>query len=293
MSTVSVKGACDIHIHSNPSLIERAYDDIGHARLARDAGMAAICIKSHFEPTASRGYHAEKHIPGVRVFGGIVLNWTVGGLNACAVETQLKLGAKIVWMPTIHALAHGKQYGLGTYGYQSPGLSVPVQPITVFKKDDQTLNNETIAILELVKKYECMIGTCHLSPEEILEIVRVGREMGCQKVVVTHPYFRPPNLTLEQCKQLVDMGAILEMTAGNHCPIPGWGDLQLDVETIQAVGAEHCIISTDSGQPRKSPPPEELRTYVQCLHEKGISIRDLEVMMVSNNRWLLDMEKLA
>lgn len=290
MPAVSVKGAIDIHIHSNPSLMERMHDDIGHARLARDAEMAAICIKSHFEPTVSRGYHAEKHVPEVRVFGGIVLNWTVGGLNPCAVETQIKLGAKIIWMPTMHALAHARKYGLGTYGYQSPGLTVSVTPISVFREGSTQLNEETIAILGLVKQHDVMLGTAHLSPEEIFEVVRAGREIGCQKLVVTHPFFRPPNLNKEQCVKLVEMGAILELTAGNHSPIPGWGNLQLDVETIQAVGADHCIISTDAGQLRKSPPPEELRRYAQCLHEKGISLRDLEVMMIHNNRRLLGME---
>ena len=36
-------------------------------------------------------------------FGGITLNQFVGGLNPWAVETALKMGEKIVWLPTVHS----------------------------------------------------------------------------------------------------------------------------------------------------------------------------------------------
>ena len=42
-------------------------------------------------------------VPGIRVFGGLVLNFPVGGLNPFAVDSYVRLGAKEVWMPSLSA----------------------------------------------------------------------------------------------------------------------------------------------------------------------------------------------
>ena len=70
--------------------------------------------------------------------------------------------------------------------------------------------------------------------------------------------------------------------------IPGYGDLDEDVETIRRVGAERIVIASDSGQPRALPPPETLRVYAQLLFEKGITEDQLDLMLRRNPRWLLD-----
>ncbi len=46
------------------------------------------------------------------VYGGIVLNLNVGGINPAAVDVALKMGAVEVWMPPIHSLAHYQATGL-------------------------------------------------------------------------------------------------------------------------------------------------------------------------------------
>jgi hypothetical protein len=77
-------------------------NDIDLALAAKQQGMRAILIKNHVVITADRAEiaSAQADFP---VFGAIALNLTVGGLNLEAVEVALKMGAKEVWMPTIHA----------------------------------------------------------------------------------------------------------------------------------------------------------------------------------------------
>ncbi len=41
--------------------------------------------------------------PGIRAYGALTLNHSVGGLNPVAVEIAGRSGAKIVWMPTVDA----------------------------------------------------------------------------------------------------------------------------------------------------------------------------------------------
>ena len=42
-------------------------------------------------------------MPGIKAFGAITLNHSVGGLNPVAVELAGRSGCKIVWMPTVDA----------------------------------------------------------------------------------------------------------------------------------------------------------------------------------------------
>jgi hypothetical protein len=88
------------------------FNDIELAREAALARMSAILIKSHQNSTVERAWLVSQWIPEIRVFGGIVLNETVGGLNPAAVQLAVKLGAKQVWMPTRSARNHRRYEGL-------------------------------------------------------------------------------------------------------------------------------------------------------------------------------------
>ena len=48
------------------------------------------------------------------------------------------------------------------------------------------------------------------------------------------------------------------------------------------VGPQHVILSSDSGQAFNPEPPETLRTYVQCLHEKGVDEDAIRQMCIAN-----------
>ena len=96
-----LKGAYDLHMHAAPSPFGRAMDDYGLLQEADAAGMGGIMLKSHYESTAARAQLVNAHGGcTAKAFGGIVLNWPVGGLNPYAVAAGLKMGVRIVWMPT-------------------------------------------------------------------------------------------------------------------------------------------------------------------------------------------------
>ena len=121
---ISLEGAIDIHMHPHPCLFDRLTDDWGVAEGAMSESMRGIVIKCHHESTVSRAQTVTRTLGGIEVYGGIVLNFYVGGLNAGAAEAACKTGGKIVWMPTIdaenHAVAHGSR---GRYDVQKGGLT--------------------------------------------------------------------------------------------------------------------------------------------------------------------------
>src|SRR5712664_2631632 len=104
-------GTIDMHVHSHPDVFGRNIDDIDVARLAKERGMRGILLKNHVTMTADRAALVMKVVPGIEVWGGIVLNNAVGGINPSAVEWMHRMyggRGKIVWLPTFESDKHLK-----------------------------------------------------------------------------------------------------------------------------------------------------------------------------------------
>ena len=292
MAIYSIKGACDLHIHSSPDIFERLANDIETAEACRDAGMRAIVFKCHADTTMTRAWHTSRAVPEIKTFGGIVLNLHTGGINPAAVDVALKLGAVEVWMPTYHSLAHYKETGkMGGYAHMGADAKqeYEVKPITILDENDNLIP-EIEPILKLVKKHNAILGTSHLSAHEALKLIEAGHDMGLERMLLTHPFFSPPACSIEDIKKAVELGAFVEFCAGNALSaIPKPISLDLYKEAIEAVGTEQCIISSDCGHPRKTLPPETLRMFAHALLFKGGPAKDIDAMMKANYDKLLDL----
>src|SRR3972149_4741245 len=94
---IDLTGTIDLHMHTAPDVGPRKLDDLEAARQAAARGMRAILLKSHVTPTADRAVLVERVVPEVRVFGGLVLNASIGGCNPAAVEAALRLRRAGMW----------------------------------------------------------------------------------------------------------------------------------------------------------------------------------------------------
>ena len=100
--TVDLRGAADLHVHFGPDAHRpRSVTALQAAREAAAAGHAALVLKSHDFPTAAVAAVVDEVADGVRVFGGITCDRENGGVNPAAVDVALRLGAKVVWLPTL------------------------------------------------------------------------------------------------------------------------------------------------------------------------------------------------
>jgi hypothetical protein len=287
---VDIKGAVDVHVHSEPDLFPRIADDAGVARHAASMGLRAISLKCHSERTTSRAYLTQQLVPGIQVVGGIVLNRAVGGINPAAVQAALQLGAKHVWMPTVDAANHARTFGsTGVYDKQASTVADAVDTgIEIFDADGRPTDG-LIDVLDLTAKHAAILSTCHLSVPEIERLVATARERGVEKIMITHPFFKVPNLDLERLKRLVAQGAYAEF---GYCTIsPMWNHAPLTrvVEAIQALGPERCILMSDAGQRHNPMPAECLRTFAQCVYESGISEDGVQRMIRQNPLELLEL----
>src|SRR5437762_855610 len=79
-------GVIDMHVHPDPDVFGRSLTDVEMAMIARRKGMRGIVLKNHVVTTADRAALTMQQVPGIEVWGGIVLNSSVGGINPAAVE---------------------------------------------------------------------------------------------------------------------------------------------------------------------------------------------------------------
>jgi len=275
-----LRGAIDFHIHSGPDVYPRLLSDVEVARQAKRAGMRAILIKSHVTISADRAQIAQS-ITGFPVFGGVALNWPVGGLNKYAVDCAAKLGARQVWMPTIHA-THYLKY-VDHVPMFAKAMPKDIKGISIVAGDG-SLVPEVGPILEAIARNRMILATGHLSPEEGLTLIREARRAGVEKIVVTHPLASFVNYSPDQMREALNAGATYLEHVFNDCtrqvahPIPpsALGD------AIKAIGPEHCIMSTDSGQVVNPPPVKMMTWYIREMLKYGLPARAIRSMTKTN-----------
>src|SRR5262249_13709958 len=89
--TSPVEGLIDFHVHTAPDVFGRALADDEEAALSKDRGMEAVVLKSHTALTADRAWIARRRVPGMKIFGGITLNGSPGGLDVDAVRWMWRM----------------------------------------------------------------------------------------------------------------------------------------------------------------------------------------------------------
>ena len=98
-----LKDGYDLQIHVGPDVIPRRIDDLDCAKEFLAHGLRGFVLKSHYIQTGERAQVVTKAVPGIRAFGAITLNHSVGGLNPVAIELAGRSGCKMVWFPTVDA----------------------------------------------------------------------------------------------------------------------------------------------------------------------------------------------
>lgn len=285
---IDVAGAIDLHCHPYPDLFPRLSDDVGIAKYAQDQGMRAVMIKCHHESSVSRAYLTQKIVPDLQLFGGVVLNSYVGGINPAAVEAALKLGGKEVWMPTVDAAYHAEMHG-GTGAYDSQESGQAARPGISAIDEEGNLRPEVIEVIELIAQHNVILGTCHLSPREIALLVTTARERGVQKILITHPFFKVPNLDIDTLKSLVAQGAYAEFGYCTVSPMWNYATLKKVAGAIQILGSGSCVLVSDAGQRHNPMPAEALRLFAQGIFECGVPEEDIYRMIRDNPADLLDL----
>jgi hypothetical protein len=281
----AVRGGYDLQVHVAPDVIERRTDDLDLARDFLARGLKGFVLKSHYVPTAERARVVERAIPGIRCFGGIVLNHSIGGFNPVAVEIAGRSGGTFVWMPTVDAANEtagrpGQSYAKlpfwATIQRELADEGVSPPPLSPLDADGH-VRPAVCRCLERVAKHNMVLATGHIGRDEIFGVVAKARELGVKKIVITHAEFPSQNLTGDEQRQLADLGAVVE-----HCFTTtytnkaSWEDL---FRNVRQTGIERTILSTDLGQTINPPVAEGFAMYAQRFLDAGFSVEEIHQMV--------------
>jgi hypothetical protein len=252
--------------------------------------MRGIVLKNHVSETASRAALVMKVVPGIEIFGGIVLNKAVGGINPDAVEWMHRVygrRGKVVWLPTFESDKHVKVFS------KPDAVGLTVAP-------NGQVTPQMEAILKIIARENLVLATGHVHPEEVIAVVKKGSELGVKNILITHGLTNVPGLTMAQAKEVTQMGAVIEVCflqflAGPNAPLAfltHWTQINAKhvAQAVKELGAGSVLISSDLGQSGNMVHPDGIETAIAAMKKEGISDADIDTMMRKNPAKLLGLQ---
>lgn len=284
-----MRGAIDMHVHAFPDPeIDTGWDQVNIAKRATDAGMGGIVFKAHTFPTAATVPLVQQVIDEyarsiakqpVKVYGGIVLNNYVGGLNPRSVEMAIKLGAKVVWLPSHDSAHHHRVMG------KAGGIRL--------LDDNHELVTELKEIIAMIAAHDLVLDPCHCGTREKFIIIEQAKKAGVKRIILTHPNWNVTKATIEQQAEMGRMGAYIGLFM--YGAVPNFNNPNCDpfemIEIIKQVTPRRTVIATDLGTAVNVHPVEGMKLFIRILLACNISKPDIVQMIKINPERLLDPEK--
>lgn len=272
-----ITGVVDFHVHTAPSLVERHHHDGEILPLAAAAGIETVVLKAHEGSTAERAA-----LLGEGAVGSVVLNSPVGGANPDAVEVAARLGARVVWMPTISSVAHQAASSSSELEVHR-GVTLRTVPVT---SPSGALLDEWFEVFDVVARHDLVLSSGHLTADETVVVFAAARARGVGRLVVTHPLLPFLGWRPDHCAALRELGAHLEVGVLADLLAGPPEDLVATTELAATYPPELLVFGSDLGH-RSYPDIEPgvngwVRRACPVLGE-----RHLEALMTTTGRELL------
>ena len=238
-----------------------------------------MVLMNHFDPTAGLAYLVAKYTPGLEVYGGIVLNRLVGGINPAAVEhfTRVEGGrGKIVYMPTLDSENEVRRNGSG-----APFVRI---------SEGGHLLPQVLDMLDLIAKHKLVLSTGHSAPEEVLMLVREARARGVDKVLATNPLYWAIDMSVEQMAEAARLGAYVEFIYYSVGRPGATVTMDAYADAFRAIGPEHCILSSCGGQASLPIHTYAWEELLRGMREHGLTEEEIGRMPKVNPARLLGLE---
>ena len=293
-----IKQAIDLHVHVGPEIIPRKFSLV---KLIEEETykIGGVAAKNHFFPVYLSTSSKASKIKNFLVINSITLNHYVGGFNPYAIRSlaEISINPIMVWFPTIHAknILDKQKFEIpnewidaNTIEHYCPRATSDIKGLAVFNKSME-ISEEVREVLTEIKRSGAILATGHISWQESRALISFAvKELGLNKIIITHPIYQNIDMPIEIQKELVAMGALVE-----HC----FSMYSIDkisikkiVEQIKCVGPKNCILSSDVGQAFSLNPSEALKKFIKLLEKEGLSEMDISRMLITNPRILVGLE---
>jgi len=302
-------GMIDIHVHGAPAggwlagrptvvhtTMEASYEKV-HALVFKDhntmSNNFAQMVNESFDIIKQEKAAQDEEFTPTKLYGGIVLNYPVGGLNPAAVDTCLGYGDCVeVWLPSTSS-----RYQLDAIAAEK-GVT---NNTGVYVSENGTLLPEMKKILDMMADYNnnsmgkrVALSACHVSNAEKFDVLHYikDRDMDID-VVIDHITQELTIASEEECLEMMDLGAYLEFAETSCVPWTGMQDWIINFDysfnliknLIAKKGTDHLVLCSDSGQPSHEFVPG-WRSFFKTLLAQGVAFDDIRTMSVDIPRKL-------
>jgi hypothetical protein len=283
-----IKNAIDLHVHVGPEIIPRKYTAQSLAKSERGK-LAGAVLKNHFYPTAAM--FGPKDAEGIALYGSIVLNNAVEGMNPEAVYAASLIGNKplMVWFPTINAeqFLRANKYEIAPEWVEDKSLKLKpaaeTRPVQVTR--NSLLLPQARAVIKMIAQVKGVLATGHIAAGESVLAARYARSLDVP-VIVTHPIYQHIRMPLVQQKELAGLGCYMEQAYSMYS-MDGIAIKDI-AEQIRSVGPQSVVLSSDVGQTFSPSPSTALRKFAELLLNEGFGVSDIRRMMVDNPSAILE-----
>ena len=284
-----LKGTVDSHVHCGPHINQRTVTAFEAVRQAAAVGQIGLGIMDVFASTsglAALAMHELGHLD-VEVFGGIILEPYVGGID-----------------PRVVSLALGMGYGAGTgarfvslpcHHTRFVALSERRPPDYVARcfalSEQEPMPDAIREILDLCAAAGVVFNTGHVTGGEARRLVEEAVRRGVTRILCPASYF-----TTAEATSLAELGAFLEFSFFVLSHATAIGQTMIDAEKhrfppvtiesvaekIRAVGPERVVLGSDSGSYVLPPPVEAFREFLIMISSAGFSDDEIQIMAARN-----------
>jgi hypothetical protein len=280
-------GAIDMHCHSGPSVMPRCLDHIEAVKEASSAGMRALLFKDHFYSATPITELLSAHYGhlNVTMVSGVPLNDTSGGLNPYAVDHGLKLGARLVWMPTFSAANHIRHNRGHLLKTRFPMR--PAKMLTVVDEDGK-IKDVVKDILDQIAEFDAVLSAGHLHISEIWPLFEEAEKRGVTRRLVQHPTYTI-DATLGDIRELTNGGAFVEHSLCmfiEESRFKKWTPEEL-ADMIAAGGTQQTILGSDLGQIDNPTPVTGFRHVIRLCIDLGFDDATIRRLVSGNAARLL------
>ncbi|HEY7068397.1 MAG TPA: DUF6282 family protein [Chloroflexota bacterium] len=290
----ALAGVVDVHAHGHAG----QQDPLGVSKLASRAGMRAILWKTIGSPRApwlahealrealGRWAETEQMAPVATAFGAMT-EPPFGGPTVARAREAVEHGAAAIWLPVIGSVRSLVRVG-------APGVFIGetgrLEPMTeeqaiahggVRLVAGGRLRPEIVDLLHYVADADVALFFGHAAPEEALTLGEEVERIGFTRAVVDHPFSPIIDLDVPRLQQLAAAGVNLNWTYDELSPMLGI-DPQDMVAAIQAVGPEHCLLSSDAGDPVMPHSVEAMRMMLAITESYGLPREAVDQMATTN-----------
>jgi Family of unknown function (DUF6282) len=289
-------GAIDLHCHSGPSVMPRCVDHLEAMQEASEAGFKALLLKDHYYSVTPVTELLNKHYAhlGVIMLSGVPLNNALGGLNIHAVEHGIRLGAKLVWMPTFSSanhIAHHKQDEHFDQKFPQTTRKM-LEPIPLSVLDSAgRVKDEVLGILDLIAEADIVLSGGHLNVREIFPLFETARARGVKRLLLNHPTFLV-DATLEDLCQFATEGVYLEHSMCTWMPGSKFKFYDNDFlhQVIEAGTVNYTILGSDLGQQGNPKMVDGFRYTIESCLDLGYSEEDVRKLTSTNAARLIGID---